>query len=558
MPATAHPDQLPRWVTDNPLRSAEIKVYEVLKRQLPSRYRLYYSSPWLGTDPDGSEREGEADFVVASAETGFLVIEVKGGAVGRSKETGEWHSMDRGGFRHRIKNPVAQASGSKHQLLGRLRDVPALRDRWLGAGIAVVLPDSSGGELLDGLDTPRDKFALREDMEWLGAWVREQLDGNMGARGRPLGVEGIAALDHMLAHSFQLRLPLASSLENDSRQVLVATNEQCEILRVFEDHQRVAIAGIAGSGKTVLAVHKALQIAESNPARRVLLTCFNAPLGEHLRRLTARQDNIVAGQFHHVCASLARQAGMPIAAGDAVRELMDEVYPESLVAAVCKQPELAFDAIIVDEGQDFRDDWLECLNQCCASDDSTYWVFFDDNQQLYGRSGTFVARLQGRPLKLRKNVRNPRPVFERLVPLLGSINATSAGPDGQPIEEILVPESRQMPSAVARLISRLVESDQVDPEDIAVLVASKRRVAEICPELRFGRIQTCDATELPRGRVCVDTVRRFKGLERRVIILVEPAEMAESNELQYVGLSRTTGHLILVGARRTQRSAHDE
>jgi hypothetical protein len=556
MPATIHPDPLPAWVRDNPLRKSEIAVYDAFRRQLPSRYRVYYSSPWLGTESDGTEKDGEADFVVASAETGFLVIEVKGGGVGRDKRTSDWHSVDRWGSKHAIKNPVAQATKSKHQLLQRMRTLPAMGNRWISAGIAVILPDSSGGEVLDGLDTPREKFALREDMERLGDWVRAHLDHNMGDHGEPLGLEGIAALDRMIAHAFQLHLPLATTLETDSRKVLTATKEQCELLQVLEEHRRVAIAGVAGSGKTVIAVHKAMQLAEADPEARVLLTCFNVPLGEHLKRLTARQPNIVAGPFHQVCARIAREAGLPTPPTESVEERMAEAWPEALVTAVGSLPELAFDAIIVDEGQDFSDNWLESLNQC-ASDDACFWVLYDDNQRLYGRSSNFLSAFPGPPFKLRRNVRNPKPVFDRLVPLFGAIAATSAGPEGRPVEEIVVQEERLMPSALKNLVTRLVETEQVEPEEIAVLATTKARLTDLCPSSRLGRVAVCDATEQPRGRVCMDTVRRFKGLERSVIILVDPTEMAASDELQYVGLSRPTGHLILLGTRIPRFDSED-
>lgn len=558
MPAVAHPDPLPRWVLDNPLRAAEIGIYETLKRQLPSRYRLYYSSPWLGTEPDGSEREGEADFVVASAETGFLVIEVKGGAIGRDRGTGAWHSVDRWGSRHAIKNPVAQASGGKHELLRRLREMPTMRNRFISAGIAVIFPHSTGGELLDGLDTPREKFALREDMPKLGDWVRAHLDGNMGDHGQPIGPEGLAALDHLLAHGFQLRLPLASSLESDDRHVMVATTEQCELLRSLEEHRRAAIAGVAGSGKTVLAVHKATELAEANASARVLLTCFNVPLGEHLKRLTAGHRNIVAGSFHQICAAVATEAGVEIPNTKDAKELFGEAYPTALVSAVCERPELAFDAVIVDEAQDFSDLWLASLEQTIASADSSFWVFYDDNQRLYERRGALEKRFPGPPFRLKRNVRNPKPVFERLFPLLGSTVATSAGPEGRPVEEIVVPDDRQMPAVLTRLVTQLVEKDQVEPAEIAVLGATSERLAELCPNSRFGRVQTCDAEQPVRGRVCLDTIRRFKGLERSVIILVDPADIAGADELQYVGLSRPTGHLILFGTRMPKMETYDE
>jgi len=45
----------------------------------------------------------------------------------------------------------------------------------------------------------------------------------------------------------------------------------------------------------------------------------------------------------------------------------------------------------------------------------------------------------------------------------------------------------------------------------------------------------------------VDTIARFKGLERRVIGLAATREIADQRELAYIGLSRARAHLLVVG-----------
>jgi len=45
-------------------------------------------------------------------------------------------------------------------------------------------------------------------------------------------------------------------------------------------HNRAAIEGAAGTGKTVLAMEKARRLATTG--RRVLLLCFNSPLAQDL------------------------------------------------------------------------------------------------------------------------------------------------------------------------------------------------------------------------------------------------------------------------------------
>jgi hypothetical protein len=548
MPARAFPDPLPGWVRDHPLRRAEVKVYDALRSQLSSRYTVFYSRPWIGTNPDGTEKDGEADFVIAAAETGFLVLEVKGGGVGRDAKADAWYSIDQHGCRHSIKNPVFQAGRSKHELLERLKSRPELAGRWIGAGIAVVLPDCTGKEALEGVDVPPDHFALREDMERLGHWVVERLESTVGEKGGELGPGGVKALEHLVANSFLLRIPLASTIDSDHERVIAVTEQQYALLDFLERHNRVAVAGAAGSGKTVLALYKALQLAAAHPSSRVLLTCYNAPLAAWLRRAARRAKNLEVASFHDLCSNAAKSAGLGLDDSHKPR-FFSQILPEALVESVARRPDTRFDAIVVDEGQDFEDGWLDGLQLCLRDAQSTFWVFYDDNQRLYDRPGSLLEDMPQAPFVLKKNVRNPRPVFERLLPLIGDATVVPLGPSGRSVEEVVVPKVAVLPGRLAALATRLVEDEQVDPEDIAILVERAEQIETICPGGSLARIGTCRAHEEPRGRICVDTVRRFKGLERKVIVIVQPADLAHSDELLYVGLSRATGHLILIGDR---------
>ncbi|WP_049830988.1 nuclease-related domain-containing protein [Arthrobacter sp. RIT-PI-e] len=81
---------------------------------------------------------GEADFVVLWKGT-ILVLEVKGGRIGRSGK-GPWYSTDRQGNRHALRrSPWVQARDTAHALLDILAH-PSAGSRWPFA-YAVVTPD---------------------------------------------------------------------------------------------------------------------------------------------------------------------------------------------------------------------------------------------------------------------------------------------------------------------------------------------------------------------------------------------------------------------------------
>src|SRR6185369_5475753 len=91
-----------------------------------------------------------------------------------------------------------------------------------------------------------------------------------------LGSDGIRALEFILARSFTLRVPLGAVLSGDDQKIMLLTDEQYHILETFGQWKRLAIAGGAGTGKTLLAAEKARRL--SNEGRTTLILCYNRPL----------------------------------------------------------------------------------------------------------------------------------------------------------------------------------------------------------------------------------------------------------------------------------------
>ena len=70
-----------------------------------------------------------------------------------------------------------------------------------------------------------------------------------------------------------------------------------------------------------------------------------------------------------------------------------------------------YDAIVCDEGQDFREEfWVPLELLLTDYDSSPLYVFYDDNQNLYARAGTFPIRDE--PFSLTTNCRNTAPIHE--------------------------------------------------------------------------------------------------------------------------------------------------
>lgn len=539
--ARMHPRQLPPSLRADRKRSSEIRVYQKLDAGLSGDFEVFYSRSWHAADADGYERDGEADFIVAHALYGLLFLEVKGGRITRRADDDQWLSTDRDGFTFRIKDPVAQARSSKHHFLKRLQGERRLGRRRLSARHGVVLPGSTRPSRDLGPDAPLSLFAFGDDMADLGGWVRRRMvDAADGAE--PLGADGMQALRELLVGRFELRAHIGESLSADAKVIDRLTADQAWILDSLEDHRQLLIPGGAGTGKTILAIEKARRAAAAG--RRTLLTCYNAPLAAWLRHCLCDDPAIVVASFHSLCASMAQQTGLVIPEG---RDVYDTRLADALAEAVVRDPELAFETIVVDEGQDFQDHWLTALRLALRDEEvGEFYVFLDANQRLYDRTQTVLEAMPKSRFVLRRNLRNTKAIHRLMNRWYEGEPSLAAGPDGEPVSFI---ECRHADQAAGRLnerIVRLLQSGQVSPGQIAVLsgrpVGAKERRT-------FGSVPSCGAEEMAPDRIVHDSIRRFKGLSRPCVFLVD-IEAGLEPELMYVATSRANLLLEIVGTHR--------
>lgn len=543
--ARMYPDPLPADVLANPYREAEIEIYNRLRDQLPDDYVAYYSRPWLGLKSSGEEKDGEADFVVAHPDLGFLAIEVKGGTVRREETTERWTSTNRLGITNFIKDPVKQARDSKYELLKKLKQQPGWRPKFVTARYGVILTDSAKPDRDLGPDMPLQIFLFGEELKYLREWV----DARLGAAGDPtdrpglgLGADGMRALHELVAGRIELRPSLARGLRNDHRHIERLTADQIDILDMFADSDRMAIAGGAGTGKTILAMEKAARLAEAG--RRTLLICYNAPLGQHIERITADIPSLEAGSFHAVCDRIRKAANVPVPGEGKV---FFDALPPALAAAVAARPDLRFDAIVVDEGQDFDDSWLDVLKICLVDPDhGCLYVFYDDNQRVYDRSGRTIAGLPRSPVHLVRNFRNTRAIHAAAKNWYAGGMTKAIGPEGVPVQWVETRSGQSVADVVEEIVHDLVSDHGLAPDGIAVLTV---RPCDKHAALKAGRIaglEVSDASASRDGAITFDTVRRFKGLEKAAVVLVDADRLVEA-ELAYVGLSRAGVYLAVVG-----------
>jgi len=549
--ARLFPEVLPSYIRKDHLRSTECRVYDALAQQLPDEYHIFYSSPFLGTRPDGSEIDGEADFVIGHPRYGLLVVEVKGGRI-TIDEQGQWRSKDRNGITHRIKNPVNQAMQAKHVLVKKFRKSSAWEGSWVNARHGVILPDVAPDIRDLRPDMPLEIFAFDQDMSRLEDWVRGRFDSreDEDRKQGDLGLTGMRALDDLIARPVQLQVRLSTNIGQDIKEISLLTEEQLLILHDLEDNHRMAIYGAAGTGKTVLACKKASMLEKEN--QKTLLLCYNAPLGARLKASFDSSRLVTAGNFHEFCKEVFKRAAArtgtdPVNVSGLSRHELAEKLVEKFIDAEMEE----FDAVIIDEGQDFSDQWLVAL-QTVVKDTNrgVLYIFYDDNQNVMSSSADYLSTLPVPRWHLSRNFRNTKKIFRAAEECYRGGFVVPIGPDGDDIRWHENENDSGLHERISERIGDLVHNHSVKEEDIAVLMPDREAARNLAPENRLGPYSVTTATASEENTICLDSIRRFKGLEAAVVLLVLRSDMSDEYELLYTGASRATARLEVFGPRR--------
>ena len=431
-----------RGPSAGPGARAERAVFDALREQLSDDWWVYHGLEYL---EGRTATEGEVDFLIVHRTGGVLLVECKGYGVHR-EPGGRWVRLQRGGTARPLKrDPMAQVRGHMHdlqKLLGarQARFLPAASRRPFIWGHAVAFPLTTGDTINIPVGWQSELVATSADVGRLGDWAETALKFWRARRSvEPFGPKDFRRFRDLVLHPTVHVVPtLGALLELERGRFVRATDQQREVLDAYLRHDRVLVSGGAGTGKTVLAVEAARHYA--GLGGRVLLTCFNKRLGQYLadtvRTWGGEGKKVRATHFHALCAAAFEALGQtPDYPDGSDREraiqFWEHTAPEALWEAMESGRMKPWDAIVVDEGQDFASAWWDVLD-CCSTVPGTgpLVIFRDEQQDIFGRGGDPPAVDIHHGLTF--NFRNTRRIMED-VQKLGRVSMVAHPdcPDGE-------------------------------------------------------------------------------------------------------------------------------
>ncbi len=527
-----------RLIPENPTftTGSEREVWERLRDSLGEGDVLFANVRLTDEDKDH-----EIDLIVLMPEFGIVVLEIKGGSVWWD---GGWRIQRKG--REVEIHPVDQARDGKFAL----RDYVERDPRWgsrtrVAWGHGVVTPYSVFGPDFEIPGLPRWALHDKGDQVHLLGRLRQNAQ-RMTQGKRVLNHDDIEAIVDALSGRLTTSYDVVAEADERAASADRLTLEQATLLRVTRLLNRVEVRGGAGSGKTVLAMQQAKELTRGGhgvSGQRVALLCYSIGLAEHLKREVARWDRrhrpAFVGTFH----AFGQQWGAPD--GDrSDGDFWERRLPTQMAELALELTDgNKYDAIIVDEAQDFADAWwTPVLRALRDEEDGGLFVYSDEHQRLFARYGNPPVSLV--PLVLDHNLRNTKQIHQAFMPLAPS-RMQSLGGDGPAVRFV----SSTAQDAIA------TADDEVDalldagwePGHITLITTGHRHPVQL-ERTDFhdqdGYWRTYWDDEVFYGHVL-----GCKGLERKAVVLClnEDGTRDRARERLYVGMSRATDELVVVG-----------
>jgi len=396
------------------LTPGEQKVLAFFHAHLPPEWEIHVKPHLNGLRPD---------FVILNPLVGIGVFEVRDWTLdgtdhfAREMEAGHaelWGEKDGKAVCLERENPFTDVARHKEKIFNLY--CPRLPQK---SGFAVI----TGGVIFPFAPTER----VRElQAAFLGAEERRTARTYQPVAGRELLEAGdIHAVfpETRRTGSFIMRPEYADDLrgwlvepafDKDNRKPLHLDAKQKRLVteRTGTGYRR--IKGPAGSGKSVVMAARAAHLISQG--KSVLVVTFNKTLWHYLRGLVLRNvtkpgqmDNIVFTHFHDWCKDVCREANLTAAyhelyaevrevdqgimttdlkarrIGQLLGNILDFEVPNLAMKAASSKHAPRYDAILVDEGQDFLPHWWKALQKFRAHKGEMVLVA-DTTQDVYGKA----------------------------------------------------------------------------------------------------------------------------------------------------------------------------
>lgn len=573
---------------NNPSR-AEIELARIAA-SLSDDWQVWMNRRLQFDLPESGSMLREVDCIFYHRVHGMLVVECKSGTIStRSQADGPVVWLQSGKVMDDGKNPVEQVVtliSPLHEYMKLLLRVPDNREFYrVRVQWAVCFSDMDSMRGLPLAELPQRRTLLGPDL-WDVNKFEERLIEILqtpaeayGGKPYPndyLDEDAFFALQNFLdGNGDVVSESDLLSLENPYAEQ--ATEMQQMMMESISRNARMRVEGVAGSGKSRMVVWEALRL--SRIGKSVAIACYNDLLAEELQRemnLVLERDRaavlkrygkdggvsfapVEIHAYSEWCKKYAKAVKILPKMGKNVSQYYDKDLPQAFTQAkkiMRKDKKLRekffFDAVIIDEGQDFAGEWVDTLVDLLRDPErGTVRFFYDPAQRLYGtRDGIENAQVKAMPvIVLNRGFRNTKKILDWVAKNTGiRLQCYNNTIQGKPVKECRYTDASEQEKLLLDSYDYLVDKYKLSSSDILVVSMCSDRTSGL-KNIKDDRFvwNKVGGKKLIKDKVNIVSAYRIKGLDAVAVILVDVEEPTEINRRD------DWKRRLLVGATRAKK-----
>jgi archaellum biogenesis ATPase FlaH len=485
-----------------------------LQAQLPDDYTVIHSANWVTRAAQQTSAYGEVDFVIIAPNGQALLIEQKNGAL--SWDGGKPYKQ----YGDRNCYPLTQVTRTRNNLLGCWQ---AVRAPFLTLHMMVYLPDffvrrqvptAINVEIIDSDN--KDQLCER---------VKALLNSASRSRNQ---AEASVVVDFFLSQ-FDYRLDVGAVLEKQASAYRWRQNQYSQVISQLSfQPYHLLVEGAAGTGKTQLALDffqsalsqgkKAAYLCQTRLLADTMASVLES--GLQVCTLEAWAQRYLKLQIRHLPKAEKEQLVQEMDSGDDYYDRLLRHYPI---------PEnLLLDMLILDEGQDITDAQFRFVRQFLSTEGRLV-VCKDANQQtLPDDCFRFTPTVT---LRLTESYRCTPEILAFTRMLTGMVPDSAA--TGVTVDPGTMLQSYRSVEDMVEYIANTVQLclDAGLRLDQIIVLTAKAHSKSVFNEINrigpwplrwYAGSYTAQGQQIYRdGELAVDTLFRFKGMQRPAVILVE-------------------------------------
>ncbi len=522
---------------------SEEKFFNVLRDQLSSKYHAFFSVRWYSEDENGQGEDSECDFLVYNPDYGFLCIEVKGGKGIYVDENGDWvlqQSSNPKDDRKLKRSPYLQAEESMRFFKKYYED--ELETFFPGIyGSAVAFPNYNIQAPIT-VDSPLALTIDMDDMDSLGKRIVEifrYFNANKLGRSSFMAPDSQKKFINLINKRVALSIAAGALIEDKERELIEINHTQDVIIDLLANYHRVFIVGGAGTGKTWIGIKKMQNCILAG--KKPLYLCCNKVLANVVKK------NVGSEGANVFCMD------------DFAAHILGDIISSAKEVNGCKEYSKLisdldgfekYDMVIIDEAQDFTEDWAFCSN-LITKDGGELFVFYDESQNVFCRSFGDKFFIDTPPYILRYNIRNTSNIYQYtkdrtflgLDTIVNQIEGVE--PDIRRLSK-----KQQVIAFIDSTVNKLVNKEGVDADKITIL-SNRTKSNSVINDIDIVGGYHLSEDLLSVGTVKFSTVEEFKGLESDIVIYINHTykneKITESiRSIQYTALTRARFYLYVI------------